>query len=553
MNPFEKSSLIVVFKKNEKTKKIFPLFVEIGNTPNDLENYTFRNPMMMGKKGIDTIRTACTTGELFPPNDYFQLHCLDFTGKNSDFLTMVVNSDKLIKYAKNNGTSFYETCVAFSKMLFSSSYDIVSTTELTPGNVFYELKPKKLNGTSISEDAIIDQLGKDFYSDEVEYEKYYSKNQNVGFNGEIEEEEFSGPVDFHDANIPQIIKEISSKIVLQDEAIRTIVTNVYYNQMLFEQLEKKYYIDPSELESRKVNIMLEGSTGTGKTAIITAVANKFNIPCVIRSAASFSETGYVGASITDMLRALIAQAGGDLKKAQKGIIGLDEVDKIARKSGLDMKKGVQDECLALIGGAVFDIPVDEHRAFGEVIHFDTSKITFILGGAWTNIRDSKLEEYLKQFKQLGFTDKPVELPETMDYRITPQDYINEGLSREFFGRIKLQTGTKTYTKEDYRTILLSSSISALKTIEKTVKMFGYKGITYDEGFIDEVCSQAYDMDTGARALQAVMFGVQNRILLPLITGEFDRSKPVDLTTMLIEEYNSSLLRTTKVPQRVQKK
>ena len=286
-----------------------------------------------------------------------------------------------------------------------------------------------------------------------------------------------------------------------------------------------------------------------KTAIVTAAAAKFDIPVVIRSAASFSETGYVGASITDILKDLYFAAGKDLNRAQKGIIVLDEIDKLAVNSGLggrDMKKGVQDELLGFIGGSVYDIPLDEHRIGGEVIHFDTSKVTFILSGAWTDLRDRKVAEEKRKLNPLGFNLTKGEDVTEVKYTITAKDYINEGLSREFFGRIKVLTGTKTYSLDDLRYILLHSKISPLKNFEKAVKLFGYNKVDTTEGFIEKVCEQAYEMQTGARALQTIMAGVQNRLLQGLITKQYDLKKPIILSEQLLEEYNNSLIRVAKI-------
>ncbi len=352
-------------------------------------------------------------------------------------------------------------------------------------------------------------------------------------------------------DINKIISEISAKIVGQEEAITALVTNIYYNQLLIDHLTKDYYIDEAALDSSKVAILLEGSTGTGKTAIVKEIAARLDLPFVKKSINSFSETGYVGPTITDLLKDLYIAAGRNIGRAERGVIFLDEVDKIANKSemdGRDMKKGVQEELLGFISGAEYDVSLEDKGYGGKSIHFDTSKLTFILGGAWTKLREKKIKEAQKKNKdvELGFgRSNQVQAEEDKTYTITPQDYIDDGMDREFFGRIKVLTCTKTYEEEDLKNILLYSVISPLKNIERTVQILGYKGITYTDEFVDEVCKQAYEMGTGARGLQTIVSGVQNKLLKPLMNKEFDLNEPIELNTSLLHQYNQSLVRRYK--------
>ena len=331
--------------------------------------------------------------------------------------------------------------------------------------------------------------------------------------------------------INSIIEDINKKIIGQEDAVRTLVSNIYYNQLLLN-INSVKEMDSLELESRKVNILIDGETGTGKTAITKAVAAKFNIPIEIRSANSFSETGYVGASITDILVNLINQADGDIKKAERGIIILDEIDKLATSKDYthSMKQGVQEELLTFISGGEYDLK-DE---FGRKTTFDTSKITFILMGAFTELRDSKIKENEKS--KFGFGD---DNDKEKTYTLTPEDYIEYGLMREFFGRIKVLTSTKSYSKEDLKKILLTSEISPLKNFEKNARMFGYDGLAYDPDFIQRVVDEAYEMKTGARALQTVMSGVQNNLLMDMINNTTEYEKPLELKEENIDNYRKS--------------
>lgn len=349
---------------------------------------------------------------------------------------------------------------------------------------------------------------------------------------------------FLNINVNALIKDISSKIVLQDDAIKTLVTNIYYNQLLIDDMSSDYYMDVSELDSRKVCILLDGSTGTGKTAILKEIASALDIPIYMSNANSYSETGYVGPSITDMLRKLYILAGRNISKAERGVLVVDEIDKLASTvtaNGKDMKKGVQEELLGFMSGSVYDFPLEEGEYRSQTIHFDTSKLTFVLSGAFTNLKEKKIKEINENNKIFGFNNN-CETNKEESYIVTPQDYVNEGLNREFFGRIKVLSSTVDYKFEDLKYILLNSLFSPLRNFEKTVKLFGYNEVIYSDEFIDKVASQALEMKTGARALQTIISGVQNRILLKLINREYDYSEPIYIDESLLEEYNKSLVR-----------
>ena len=347
-----------------------------------------------------------------------------------------------------------------------------------------------------------------------------------------------------DIKVNSVIDKITNKIIGQDDAIKTLVSNIYHNQKLIDFISEQEEIDPSLLDSSKVSILLDGETGTGKTAIEKEIAKELDLPIVITSANSFSETGYVGPTITDILKKLLDQTNGDIKKAERGIVVLDEIDKITKEEGIagkSMHEGVQNELLSFIGGGEYDISNGGFGFFSNKIKYDTSKLTFILSGAFTDLREQKIEEEEKKYKSMGFTYND-ESNNEKTYTLLPEDYIKFGLKREFFGRIKVLTGTKSYDHDAYKKILLESKISPLKNFEKTVKLYGYKGIKYDESFVNKLAEEAVKMKTGARGLQTVMSGIQNKLLMGLINHEFDLDKKIKLTTNLIDEYNKSYVR-----------
>lgn len=342
-------------------------------------------------------------------------------------------------------------------------------------------------------------------------------------------------------DVAKIADEIERIIVGQGDAIKVLLSSIYFNQLLIDSLSNDDEIDETKLDSSKISILLDGSTGTGKTAIAKNIAKKLSLPIEIVPANSFSETGYVGPTITDILVRLINKAGGDIEKAERGIVVLDEIDKIADNSivaGRDMKKGVQEELLGFISGGKYEI---SGGARSKKIIFDTSKLTFIMNGAFTDLRDAKIREIESSKNPFGFSA----IPNSSDrkYTVEAQDYIDFGLVREFIGRIKVIATTKSYTKEDLIKILLTSEISPLRNFEDTIKILGYPGISYDYNFIEALAQKAYEMNTGARALQTIMSGIQSRMLFDLQTHKYNTKFPIELNEKILDEYEKVKVRT----------
>lgn len=346
-------------------------------------------------------------------------------------------------------------------------------------------------------------------------------------------------------NTRKIIDTTSKKIVGQEQVIRTLVNQIFNNQMIINELEKQEELDYTELDARKASILLDGETGTGKTAIIKDICLQLGLPVSIAPATKYSATGYVGASLTDLLEDLLKQADGDIDLAERGIIVFDEVDKLAFKKdsviGVDMKEDVQHELLSFIGGGEYDVPIGGGSLFSAKVKFNTSKITFILSGAFTDLREDKIKELEKSHNSVGFSGTKNE-DYVKEYIVTPDDYIQYGLMREFFGRIKVLTSTKSYDIEDCKKILLESSVSPLIDIEKNVMMYGYSGITYDEEFLNKIAEEGLKMKTGARGLQTVLQGIKNNMLDDLINDGYEKGKPINLTTDLVDKYKKSFIR-----------
>ena len=344
-------------------------------------------------------------------------------------------------------------------------------------------------------------------------------------------------MDVSDIDINEIIRQIKDKFIGQDEAVEAVVSNIYANQRIIETGNRDL------ISTQKASILLDGPTGTGKTAIIKEVADRLSLPMVITSATAYSGTGYVGGSITDILVKLLEKTKGNLELAQRGIVCLDEFDKLGQSpnegNNLKMKTAVQQELLAFISGTKYDI-----EYMGKTIEFDTSNLTFIGMGAFTKIRDQKIAERLMQSKNhtIGFAsyDESGKEETNNTYVMTEQDYINFGLERELIGRFSLLTSTKAYSIDDYKNILLKSSISPLKMFIEFAKSFGVESVNYDDDFIQMAAEIAYKDNFGARGLQKIISNLKNSLLLEIMNN---KTKSINLTTEMLKKSEQKNIRT----------
>lgn len=537
MKNLEEDRFVAVFEK-EKGNDNYKLYsVGLAEYDREMLVYVFKTGPFAGydNTSFDTLLSSSPDDLLEEKNNIQIVKCAEEHNK----AIYVFPNSYIENFKRNRHISNKSVYLLLSKKILSTMLCETDDNEI--------LITKKFNDIKIDNKTFLLRV-KDMLEEKEELnenEKIESKLLEIAEseNSIISEENKIplGAIEKKKIDIEKIISEISSNIVGQEKAISDLVTNIYYNQVLIDKLSE---IDSSILDSSKISILLEGATGTGKTAIAKEISTKFDLPIVMRSANSFSETGYVGPTITDLLRKLYFVASKDIEKAERGIIFLDEVDKIASNSTSeekDMKKGVQEELLGFISGGEYDVPLDQNGNSGKFIRFDTSKLTFILSGAWTKLREKKIREADKKNRTLGFSSVNTSNNERT-YSITAQDYIDDGLEREFFGRIKVLTNTKTYDFDDLKNILLYSSISPLKNFERTVKMFGYKSVIYTDEFIDEMCKKALEMGTNARALQTLMAGVQNIMLRDIINNTYDINEPIVVTEDLLHQYQKSLIR-----------
>ena len=310
-----------------------------------------------------------------------------------------------------------------------------------------------------------------------------------------------------DDSIWLLLDDIQDKFIGQEQATEELFYNIITNQKL---AEKNNVIDGA-----RAIIFMDGPTGTGKTAITKEITKKLDIPFVSTSITNYSATGYKGGDIPDLVKVLYKKADGDLEKAQRGIIVIDEIDKIAysRSGELKMKKAVQQQLLDFFGGGKYIIRIGSSVFDTTEVEFDTSKLTFVCLGALTDLRSKKTEN--KQ--PFGFSI-PIEQKKEIEYNITPQDLMKIGFENELVGRFNTYLHTDEYSKEALEKILRKSTISPLIGLKEWVESMGKKLIVDDDVY-GLIADQAYEFNTGARSLQTVVNNTRTTLLKEVLRGK----------------------------------
>ena len=330
---------------------------------------------------------------------------------------------------------------------------------------------------------------------------------------EIIEEEFEYDDDrreFDDINLltPEEIKAFLDEYVIgQDEAKKVLSVAVYNHY--------KRIMAGSDLgvDLQKSNILMLGPTGCGKTLLAQTLAKILNVPFAIADATALTEAGYVGEDVESILLKVIQAADGDIERAEHGIIYVDEIDKITRKSEnpsitRDVSgEGVQQALLKIIEGTVASVPPQGGRKHPhqELIQIDTTNILFICGGAFEGI-DKIIETRLDK-KSIGFNaeiaKKHEEDVDVLLHQVLPQDLVKFGLIPELVGRVPVTVSLDLLDKEALIRILTEPKSSLVKQYQKLMELDGVK-LEFDKAALDAIAETSLARKTGARGLRAIM-------------------------------------------------
>lgn len=308
---------------------------------------------------------------------------------------------------------------------------------------------------------------------------------------------------------PKQIKEyLDNYVIGQDDAKKFLSVAVYNHYKRIMQDTS----DADGVEIEKGNIIMVGSTGTGKTLLARTISRLLKVPFTIVDATVFTEAGYVGEDVESILSRLLQEADFDLEKTQRGIVFIDEIDKIARKSDnpsitRDVSgEGVQQGLLKLLEGSVVNVPPKGGRKHPDqdYVHVDTRNILFICGGAFDGIEKKiaqRLNTHTVGFNSIQNTKK-LDPTNLMQY-IQPQDLKSFGLIPEIIGRLPVLTYLNPLDRTALRNILTEPKNSIVKQYVKLFKMDGVS-LEYDEEALDYIVDQAVEYNLGARGLRSIV-------------------------------------------------
>ena len=352
---------------------------------------------------------------------------------------------------------------------------------------------------------------------------------------------------------PEKIKKDLDAFVIGQEYAKKVLAVAVYNHYKRTQAKK------SEIEIRKSNILLVGPTGSGKTLLASTLAKSLNVPFAIADATSLTEAGYVGEDVENILLSLLRAADFDIEKAERGIIYIDEIDKISKKGEnrsitRDVSgEGVQQALLKIIEGTIANIPPTGGRKHPnqEYIKLNTGNILFIVGGAFSGLTDIIKERVGNRKLGFGSSQKVKTTTNQLLHLLQPEDLLRYGLIPEFIGRLPMTAHLDELTKDELLRILTEPKDALIAQYQYLFELDGI-ALSFEQKSLEAIVEKTFTLKTGARGLRRI---IESALLETMFStpSEKESISKIVVTQKVITDGNTPTIRRKKKTKVIVKK